>query len=167
MRATGGRSQRGRAMGGAWRSLCLILAMVILAGCNLDFSNDSRVSLISPRDMSLVHLPLRVLWTSHIPRGSNLSYALFVDRTPLSPGQSLRALADDTCKHTPGCPNAAWLAARGVFLTNSTSVRLTYLPTLSGTENQDLHTLTLVLLNADHRRSGEGAWSVSFRQESS
>ena len=100
--------------------------------------------------------------------GGPARFAVFVDRAPIRPGQSLRAVGDDDCRRTPGCPDDEYLRERYVFLTCATSLTLDTLPAKSGTTRtgaDDTHDLTIVLVDADGRRLGEAAWTVEFRAE--
>ncbi|MHB2022122.1 MAG: hypothetical protein ACYCO3_02135 [Mycobacteriales bacterium] len=164
--------------GAASRWLLALLAVLLSAGCavqNLAFVTDTRLSIISPKDRVLVHLPVTIRWRMReftvagpgsAPVSKNVGYfAIFVDRAPVRPGQSLRAVAasDQACMHTPGCPNASYLAERGVYTTTKDYLTLTQVAEVNTYQQVQLHTVTIVLLNTAGRRIGESAWYVDFR----
>lgn len=158
-------------------SLALI-AISLSAGCalqNLAFVTDTRLKIQSPKDRVLVHLPVTIRWRMRdftvagpgsAPVSKNAGYfAIFVDRAPIRPGQSLRAVAasDLSCIHTPGCPNAAYLAERGVYTTTKDFLTLTQVGAVNSYQQVQLHTVTIVLLNTAGVRIGESGWYVDFR----
>jgi hypothetical protein len=158
--------------GRARAALAVAFACAALAACGtsgLKFSTDKRVKMVAPPDRSKVHLPVQVRWrTAGLSGGSEGPYfAVFLDRAPVRPGQSLRAVADDTCNRTPGCPDAAYLRDRYVFVTKDTSVSVDAVPKKSGqrTGAADQHEATIVLVDAKGRRIGEAAYSVLFTVE--
>lgn len=112
--------------------------------------------------------PVRVTWESRLLPQSASGYAVFVDKAPIHPRQSLRAVAkgDESCLHTRGCPDAAYLRAHDVFLTTATTVTIPYFATLPGAERHDrrpIHEVTVVLVDRSGYRVGEYAYSVQFR----
>ncbi|MHB8341618.1 MAG: hypothetical protein ACYDB7_10645 [Mycobacteriales bacterium] len=160
------------------RGLTALAVSLALAGCsfsNLAFVTDTRLHFTAPVNRDLVKLPVTLRWTMRdftvlapgtaAPSSSTGYFALFVDQAPIRPGQTLRAVAsgNNSCLHTPGCPNAAYLADRGVYTTASTSFTLTQVASLNAYQNVQLHTVTVVLLNSAGHRIGESAWYVSFR----
>jgi hypothetical protein len=77
----------------------------------------------------------------------------------------MRDLADDTCKVRPGCPDDAYLAGRGVYLTSGTRVEIQDLHALGGTDSRrrhPVHRLSIIKLDASKRRVGEASWDVEF-----
>jgi len=148
------------------------LALVVLAvgaflntGCSdgLLFAKDARLSIVVPKSLASVSTPVHLRWTSRIPPGSPLMYAVFVDALPVHPGQNLRSLAGPTCAGVRGCVDVAWLNRHYVFLTSQLSFDLDGLPILGTAKGErDIHKVTIVLVNADWRRLGEAAWSVAF-----
>lgn len=155
-----------------------LVLCVALAGCsfsNLAFVTDTRLHIVAPTNRALVKLPVTLRWTMRdftvTPPGSGPPsaragyFALFVDQAPVRPGQTLRAVAsgDNACLHTPGCPNAAYLADRGVYTTTVTSFTLTQVASLNAYQQIQLHTVTIVLLDSTGHRIGESAWYVDFR----
>ena len=158
-------------------TLILLLGLSCF-GCSvsgLQFETDNRLSIISPRQGELIGLPLTLGWTVEdftidgegpgpVSRDSGY-FAIFVDRAPVRPGQSLRAVAsgDYQCRHTPGCPNPSYLADRGVFTTTVTSFTLTTVARLNNYQKVQLHEAVIVLMNSAGQRIGESAWYVDFR----
>lgn len=147
----------------------LLVAMTLLPACainGLGFSNDHRVKIVSPKNRAEVQLPVTIDWTAP---GLELTeegpfFVVFVDRAPIRPGQTLRAVADDTCNRTPGCPDLDYLRDRYVFLTKSTSLTLDVVPSRGGqrTGAKESHEATIVLVDAEGRRMGESAYTVEF-----
>jgi hypothetical protein len=153
---------------GVKRSLALVL-IALLPSCGvsgLNFVQDERVSIVSPKDRATVSLPVTVRWTAH---DVEESYAVFVDRAPVPGGKTLDWLAreDDLCSSTPGCPSDAWFADRQVFRTSGTELTLHELPELDRQERRELHEVIVVLLDRQGRRVGESAFSVEFELDKS
>lgn len=151
------------------------MGTVLLTGCRVTqygFVQQKSVHILSPRADSVVTVPLKVTWSApgvHLGTpGGPATYAVFVDRNPMQPGQGLKSLCtpnDTQCLNTPGEPDAAYLAQQQVYLTKSNSLVLQNLPL-----NQvpsDLHNVTIVLLNAQGRRLGEANYSVEFASSAS
>ena len=156
----------------------MVLLSLSCYGCSLSglqFETDNRLSIISPHQGELVGMPLTLRWAVKnftIDRegpgpGKRDSeyFAIFVDRAPVRPGQTLRAVAsnDYQCLHTPGCPNTTYLADRGVFTTAATSFTLTSVARLNNYQNVQLHEAVIVLMNSAGQRIGESAWYIDFR----
>lgn len=163
----GGRGARAS----AWLAVALALSSCATHG--LAFRKDDRVEIVRPRDRERVRLPFTLEWRARdFPVGAGTIggtgnyFAIFVDRSPMGPGQSLRALGDDVCKRTPGCPDVAWLADHRVFLATATSYRIGSLPDiLSATTRRGVledHEITIVLMDREGRRIGESAFTVEF-----
>lgn len=143
--------------------LCLVLGACGTNG--LAFSKDAHLDVVSPAPRAKVHLPVRISWRTSGPVGSGGPYfAVFLDRAPVRPGQSLRSVADETCNRTPGCPDAAYLRDRNVFVTKDTSITVDAVPKHSGqrTGASDEHEAVVVPVDAQGRRIGESAHAVQF-----
>jgi len=151
-------------------SFALVGAAAALTGCGLvatdvDLVQDQRVAFDAPEKGADVRLPVTVSWHAHDVDGR--TFAVFVDRSPVRPGDSLRKLAedehDDACLARPGCPGAGWLRNRGVYLTDADALTLRTLPDTrdTGRGARDAHEVTVVLMR-DGRRDGEGAWTRRF-----
>jgi hypothetical protein len=142
-----------------------LFAVVVLPACGSPiFAVDQRVQIVSPSPMSSVGVPLRVRWTSH--GTSSPGYAVFLDRAPIAPGHGVRDVADRACKITPGCPDAGYLAGKGVYLTSRTEVVIADIQARNGTDSRrkhPMHVLTLVRMDRSGHRLGEASWRVEFR----
>ncbi|MHB8463990.1 MAG: hypothetical protein ACYDH6_15510 [Acidimicrobiales bacterium] len=154
-------------MTAAGRVIGTAAVALALAACSAEpraFIADQRLRITAPAPMAVVSAPFAVTWTT--TRQGDASYALFVDHLPVPPGHSLRDLATDQCKAQPGCPDATYLAAHGVYLTTSDTVDVPTLPTLGGTARRaahPAHTLTVIALDARGRRRGDAAWALELR----
>jgi hypothetical protein len=168
------------ALSQAWLRRALVAAAVVgmlpvVTSCGLQFRNDHRLSFITPRENQKVSVPFPVRWrmsdflVTGLRQGPTTSrtgyFALFVDRTPIKPGQTIAAVnADDpSCHDTRACLTPSYLAEKGVYTTTKTAVRLTEVADLSNHESEQYHTATVVLMNTAGRRIGESAWSVEFK----
>jgi hypothetical protein len=123
-----------------------LIAAATAAACvpdGLAFRVDERVSISSPEDREEVSLPLTIDWEVEDFDGT---FAVFVDRAPIGPG-------DDLPEDLP----------TGVFATGDTELVLESLPATSADE--DVHTVTIVLIDSDGRRLGESAFDVRFETE--
>lgn len=143
---------------------------------DLNFTVDQRLQFVAPPARSLVTSPLTVSWTitgfgveapgSAVPSADAGYFAVFVDQSPIHPGQTMRVVAakDETCLHQPGCPDAAYLAARRIYTTTATSITLPAIPALAGnSERIQYHSVTVVLMDTSGHRIGESAWELDVR----
>jgi hypothetical protein len=155
------------------------LAAALLTGCStwsqLSFRVDDRLQFTAPRDRALVTLPFRVSWTmrdfavqgpgSQPPSRSAGYFGVFIDRSPVRPGRLVTSIAegDRACTTDPSCPDADYLADRGVYTTTSTSVDITKVKPLGDRDLKELHLLYVVLLDTDGRRIGETSYRMEFK----
>ena len=170
-----------------WRRLLravavLVAAVVPLAGCGLthlnelNFRVDNRLHFLSPKDRAKVHQPVNVSWTIHGFRIAALGsepashdagyFAVFVDRQPIQPGQTMKAVAsgDRFCQRDPKCPNVSYLNDRGVYTTTNSSIRLDTIANVVGNNDKvQLHSFIVVLMNTAGHRIGESAWELDLR----
>ena len=155
------------------RRVRLVVAVACLAapvaGCadSMAFRQPDAVEIVAPDDRAEVTLPVRVRWRSDLEGGAagEPYYAVFVDRAPIRPGQSLRVLADESCNRTKGCPDLQYLRDRYVYVTDETEVTLDVVPQRGSSQRtgaRDSHEATIVVLDADGRRVGEQAYAVEF-----
>jgi hypothetical protein len=164
------------------RLALVLLAVMTAAGCavfhpgTLNFRVDDRLHFVSPADRSTVTAPVRLHWTmrdfavrrpgSAPPSSAAGYFAVFVDRAPIKPGQTLKAVAsgDPLCQQRQGCPDRAYLALHQVYTTDRSSITVPEVHALS-TSNSDVqtHTFTVVLLDTAGRRIGESAWQTDLR----
>jgi hypothetical protein len=154
------------------RRAWLLAALVfVTAGCGtqgLSFVQDKRVDITTPRERSKVALPVTVAWTAKDVHGS---FAVLVDQAPPRPGKTLPWLfrGMDSCRGETGrqlCATQAFLAGRNVFRTTDTHFSVDHVNRFTGNDRRrQFHEVTVVLLDAQGRRVGEGAWSVQFEVE--
>lgn len=142
-------------------------ALMLVSSCqfsNIDVIEDRRVKIMSPKDWATVTMPVTIRWEGSDVEG--LRYAVFVDRPPMKPGAPLRELAkdDDVCLARPDCPDKAWLENHNVYLPETESLTVPFLPDgrpLNRPEARDLHEVLIVLLDGD-TREGEAAFRSRF-----
>jgi hypothetical protein len=154
----------------------------LLAGCapdGLAFRVDERLTFQAPQDRSTVGLPLTLDWEMRdfevVPPGSPARpdagyFAVFVDRSPVPPGEPLRWLArkDTSCRTADGCPDEEYLNSRGVYTTTETELVLDQLPRLGDDEDRrERHRAVVILLDGAGRRIGESAFEIAFDIERS
>lgn len=161
------------------RGRCLLatplLCGLLLAACARSplFFSNSRLRIVTPAELATVTLPVHLSWRVKDLPTAAVRYAVFVDPghaapEPIHPGQNLRAVAsnDKACLHARGCPDAAYLEAHDIFLTNTQSVTIAYVSDLGGLEKRDplaVHQATLILISLRGYRVGEYAYTVQFR----
>jgi hypothetical protein len=109
----------------------------------LAFRVDKRVTIVEPKDEQEVKLPLTIAWDVEKFDGS---FAVFVDRSPVGPGDELPAELPE-----------------GVLSTPDTKVVLETMPRAS--LEKELHTATIVLIDRSNRRVGESSFDVTFELE--
>ena len=162
-------------------ALLLVALCAALSGCvpeGLAFRTDTRLTIVSPEDRTEVSLPVTIDWDIRdfeiVEPGADVAgsdegragyFAVFVDSTPMPPGESLRWVArDDTsCREADGCPDEEYLAARGIYTTSETELVLEQLPrTGREQDRRERHRATIVLLDASGTRIGESAFEVAF-----
>ena len=160
----------------ALRVTALLLVLTGAAGCQvgqLQFKNDHRLSFQAPRARHRVTVPFTVRWSMKDFEAVGLdgstdssrgAFAVFVDRAPMPVGKDLKWLARDDagCKRDARCPDAQYLADRGVFVTTDTSVTLQTLPQLGAGVGDEQHYVNVVLLDGAGHRIGESAWYRPF-----
>jgi len=140
------------------------------------FRLDQRLTFIAPHNYQVVSLPVTISWEirdftptarrSSVPTPGAGYFALFVDQTPIAPGQTMDAVAagDNTCDIHMGCPNAQYLAEHQIYTTAKTSFSLQQVATLPNDPyKQQLHQVTIVLLNATGHRIGQSSWTIGFK----
>lgn len=154
------------------RRAALVVALALVTGgcgvSNLAFRQDDRLSFVLPDDRAEITLPLTVQWEVEdfeIGEGAG-SFAVFVDRAPQPPGETLDWLArdDDSCRGEDGCPDAAWFADRDVFPTTERELTIERLPARTD-DRREMHEVTVILLDEEGRRVGETGWSIEFQVE--
>lgn len=162
----------------ATRASLISFLLLLTFGCDtegLSFREDRRVQIVQPEQRSEVMLPVVLEWTVHDfditgADGSATSsrglFAVFIDTTPQPPTESLAWFArdDETCRQSPDCPDEAYLRDKGVIRTTETSLSIDFLPPrLDAPRGQeDIHEITVVLLDGQERRIGETSATVTI-----
>jgi hypothetical protein len=150
--------------------LAVALAGASCATSGLAFEKNEQIQVVAPRALQEVKPPFVMRWTGEVEDAS--SYAVFVDRAPMAPNQSLRDYAASQCAGTPLCPADgkealdAWLAQRGIFPAGPAKVRVPFVTARGPStekDTRDVHEAIVVALGPGGRRLGESAWSVNFR----
>jgi hypothetical protein len=158
------------------RYAAALLLCVLVSACGvsrLQFTNDHRLSFQSPQTRELVRVPLTIRWSMRDfePVGLDGSadeergaFAVFVDRAPMPVGKDLDWLAkgDRGCQRDPRCPDAKYLADRGVYVTTATSLTLDVLPAAPDGVGDEQHYVNVVLVDGTGHRIGESAWYRAF-----
>ena len=133
-------------------AVAAILVGVTVSGCGpYLFRQSDRVQLATPADHATVAQPVTVRWDVQdfaAPRDG--SYAVFVDRDPMPPGETLGYFdAHDR---------------DGIHVLTATSLQLPLLGRLAGVDpaEQNHHDVTVVLLDPQGRRIGEFAAYAEF-----
>lgn len=128
------------------------------------------MKITSPKEGSTVTLPLTVDWTTNeldLSSTGDITFGVFLDQKVIAPGKDLRQSfkKGDFCSAIPSCPDAAYLARRGVYVLKGTSLTLNELTDLrSDNVKNDTHRLVIVVLK-DGKRLGEGFFSRTFTVE--
>lgn len=171
-----------RVAGTAKAGLLAVLLATLLVGCgltqleNLNFRVDDRLDFTAPKPRTLVGQPVTLSWTirdftiqapGSAPPSRDAGYfAVFVDRTPVKPGHTLDDIAsgDAFCRTDPACPDRSYLRQHQVYTTTRTTLRLPQIQNLIGNKNDEqLHSVTVVLMDTAGQRIGESAWQLDFR----
>jgi hypothetical protein len=141
------------------RRLLVVVAGVLLAaqltGCqSYLFRQSDRLTISWPRSSSTVREPLTISWRAKdfvAPRDG--SYAVFVDRDPMPPGDGLGDYAPQN--------------RQGIYVLDRTSLHLDALTPQAGVDpaEQNHHDVTVVLLDRAGHRIGEYAAFTEFTVE--
>lgn len=158
---------------------CLLAVLVLAGGCRtqgLAFRQDDRVEIVAPEENETVTLPFTLEWSVEDfdivgPDGSDTNdagyFGIFIDQTPMPPGESLRYIArdDDSCLRSADCPDETYLSDRNIYLTTDTQMTIDALQDTRPVDRPsapDDHEITIVLLNGSNERIGEAAFTVEF-----
>lgn len=142
-----------------------IATSVLASACavnGLSFVEDTRLQILEPQENEEVTVPFTVDWKVDDYDGV---FVVFFDRSPMRPGQDLRSLVPegDPCRGESGCPDAAWLADRNIYVTDANSLVIEALPDRRDTNRaKDRHDLTIVFLDENGQRDGESAFTKEF-----
>ncbi len=156
----------------------VVCSLVLLgAGCrthDLAFRADERVTIDSPEQRSTVQLPFTLRWTARDFRGIGADgsqkkdrgfYAVFLDRSPIPPGETLAYVSrDDPACHDP-CADPSYLAQKGIRVTKDSFLRIDTLQDNRPVDRpsaKDNHEIRIVLMNGVGERIGEAAFKVGF-----
>lgn len=143
----------------------VVALSIVLSGCALNglaFVTDDRISFRTPKESSKVKLPFTIAWDAEEYEGS---YAVFLDHSPMRPGEDLLSLVpdDDPCRDKPVCPDTEWLNERYIFLTDERRLEIAQLrDRRSSSRASDRHQVTIVLIDGSGKRSGESAFIREF-----
>lgn len=155
--------------------MCAVLSSCALEG--LAFEQDRRIEFTEPEYRQKVTLPFTIEWSIDDfeltgPIGGSSKDAGYIevlfDKDPQPAGEGVEYFARDdvSCRTSDGCPDARYLAQRGIFTTTETFFTLRALPPAPGVDLErgepDIHTVILVLLDGAGRRIGESSWSQTF-----
>lgn len=160
----------------ALRLSAVLLAVLLCSGCvseGLAFRIDDRLTIISPEDREEVTLPVKLRWEIEdfevVPPGTEVRagagfFAVFMDRTPMPPGEDLAWLVrgDESCQRAEGCPDEEYLERLGVYTTTDTELVIDRLQPDNDASGGERHTATIVLLDGAGERIGESAFEVIF-----
>lgn len=153
------------------------LAVVGLSACSfqgLAFVQDQRLEFVSPEDRELVELPVTIDWEIEDfevvepgraePTPGEGYFGVFVDSRPQPPGKPLswHARDDETCDRDPECPDAEWYRVRGIHTTVESEFTIERMARPSDETRREIHTITVILLDADGVRIGESAWQMEI-----
>jgi hypothetical protein len=138
------------------RRLFVLLAVLgttnACALTGISYTQDHRVSFVSPDDRATVTLPLTVRWRFEdfeVGRGAG-SFAVFVDRAPQPRGKTLKWFGDDD--------------TQDIYETTAPSVTIDRAPRRTA-ERRQRHEVTVILLDERGRRIAETGWSLEFEVE--
>ncbi len=159
--------------------LACALAASSLSACDvsrLQFKNDHRLTFETPKNRDKISVPFTISWTmkDFDPVGLDGSsdkahgvFAVFVDTAPMPVGKDIKWIghSDTSCKRDPRCPNAEYLAAKGVYITKDTSLKIDTLPQSRAGRGDEEHYANVVLLNGKGQRIGETGWYIEFRSK--
>ena len=133
----------------------LLLALFALSGCQSDllFRNDHRITVVEPVDFAKVHSPVTIRWvTREFSAPADGHFELFLDRDPQPPGETLQHYF-------------AGQSLQFIWTTDQTTFRIPYFPLADPNapkEEQQHHTVTVILVDSAGRRIGETSGFVEF-----
>jgi hypothetical protein len=140
----------------------------LLTGCRtsgLLFSKNANFRILSPHSSSAVTLPMTIAWTAKGVYKPGDSFAVFLDRGTIRPGQNVLSVLPDTCKQNPSCSRQSYFQQVNVWITSQPSLMLNALPESSLTGHstgKENHSITVVILNNRGARLGEAFASADF-----
>lgn len=143
------------------------LALLSLAGCggaSGALTVDDSVEIVHPAPLQVVSTPFDVRWTGDLAAGE--AFAVFVDRDPVAPGESLAEAFAEECDGEAGCPDEVFLSTRGVHVTDRNEVAVPLLLPRGGADGApdlEVHHVTVVVVDEAGVRLGERAWATELR----
>lgn len=167
----------------ATATVAVVASGVVLTGCGIEHINelafrvDHRLHFVAPKSRSEVRNPVTIRWTMRDfriaaagsqPPGRDAGYfALFVDRAPIKPGDTLRSVGHGNpfCRQDPAsCLTTSYLHNQGVYTTTGESLTLSDVTNIVGNrQSVQLHTFTIVLMDTGGHRIGESAWELDLQ----
>jgi hypothetical protein len=147
---------------------CLVAVASLVAGCRtsgLLFTTNGSFRILSPHSSSTVKLPITIAWTANGVYRSGDSFAVFLDRGTIRPGQNVSSVLPDICKQNPSCSRQSYFQQVNVWITSQPSLKLNTLPESSLTgrsTGKEDHSVTVVILNNKGARVGEAFASADF-----
>jgi hypothetical protein len=144
--------------------LAALVPLLSLSACafhGIDLVQDRRLALTGLKEGATVQVPFTLTWDvkKAIAPGHEVSFAVFVDRAPIKPGQTLRSVVparDTGCRNDPACPDPTYLARHDVYVVSDPSITVPRMRRAG--KKREAHRVTVVIL-VDGRRDGEGAFS--------
>jgi len=133
----------------------LALAVLFGSGCQSDllFRNDHRITITSPSDFSNVHTPVTITWvTRDFTAPADGHFEVFLDRDPQPPGETLKSYFGGQ-------------SLQFIWTVDTTSFKIPYLPLPDPNapkQEQEHHTITVILVDRDGRRITETSGFVEF-----
>lgn len=150
----------------------VILALVAATACgDVMLVAPSGMQGINPPVADPVPLPVPLTWampdavTQEQIDDGELYYVVFVDRPPIAPGASIASLVSGDCERETGCPDHAWFADLGVYVTREPQLFLARLADQRTSERDgapDRHIATVVIADDRGVRQGEIAAIIPF-----
>ncbi len=158
----------------------LFIVLLIAASCStqgLNFKEDRRVTITSPRERAQVRFPFTVEWEV---RGFRITgpdgrdrpnsgyFGFFLDRAPQPPGKGFAWLVrnDRSCLLRPGCPDNLYFKNLGIHSTTKTSFTINNIidpdPLDISRDRREFHEAVIILMNGRGERIGESAFKVEF-----
>lgn len=135
-----------------WAMVALAVAGLQTAACGqFLFRQSDRLQVLSPRNYSTVSEPLTIRWVARdFQAPQDGSFAVFVDRDPMPPGETLDYFARDD--------------REGIHVLDVAQLRIDVFAPLVGVDpaEQNHHDVTVVLLDRGGHRVGEYAGFTEF-----
>jgi len=166
-----------------WRAIVLLLALLFPACAvhGLNFRQDKRLTIITPKDRAKVRLPVTIQWTLYDFRITGPDsedrrdagyFGVYVDRAPQPPGETQVSLVKDDppCRRQPSsCETADYLNQANIFAVTTTTFTIDQLPAppTNAVKRRELHEMTIVFLNGRGERIGESAYRLQFEVDRS